>query len=58
MKEVKIFLIGLFFILWLLYPMTHLTCFDGNIWKFSLWFNVSFLVTVISYTCRKLLKKQ
>ena len=46
MKQLKDFLIGLFLVLWLLYPMTHLTCFDDNIWKFILWFNTSVIITV------------
>lgn len=54
MKKLKDFLIGLFLVLWLLYPMTHLTCFDNNIWKFILWFNTSVIITVISFTLKNI----
>jgi hypothetical protein len=52
----KDFIIGFIFCGWLLYPMTHLTCFDNKFWCYSLWFFISVFITLIMQSCRKILK--
>lgn len=56
MKDFKNFIIGFIFCAWLLYPITHLTCFDKKMWAYSLWTSVSVFVTLLMQTCSKILK--
>lgn len=52
------FITGYILSLWIMYPLTHLTCFDTNFWKYSFWLSISVFVTILMGTCSKIINSK